>query len=182
MGAHIRAFSAMGVQSEKVWRPLASRMLYNIQLLAQSHILLLNSFFNINMKYSPQQYIFNMPTEMFFLQNINGDNDTMETFEGSGLDNRKRCWQSILWWNYTKVTAVKLKHVQLLNQIRALLFFLHLPHFSSVPDLHHPLSLFPISTLRKHPPTHSYFFDTFIKALLHLIPKNITCTGKKKRE
>lgn len=29
MGAHIRAFSAMGVQSEKVWRPLASKMLYD---------------------------------------------------------------------------------------------------------------------------------------------------------
>lgn len=53
-----------------------------LQLLAQSHILLLNSFFNTNLKYSPQQRIFNMPTEMFFLQNINGYNDTMETFEG----------------------------------------------------------------------------------------------------
>lgn len=62
-----------------------------LQLLAQSHILLLTSFFNINLKYSPQQLIFNMPTEMCFLQNINRYNDTMETFEGSGSDNTRHC-------------------------------------------------------------------------------------------
>lgn len=62
-----------------------------LQLLAQSHILLLNSFFNVNLKYTPQQHIFNMPTEMFFLQNINGYNDTVETFEGSGSENTRRC-------------------------------------------------------------------------------------------
>lgn len=35
-----------------------------------------------------QQHIFNMPTETFFLQNINGYNDTVETSEGSGSDNK----------------------------------------------------------------------------------------------
>lgn len=82
----------------------------------------------------------NMPTEMFLLQNINGYNDKVETFEGSGSNNTRHCWRSILWWN--KVTAVKLKHVHLLNQIRAILSFLHLSHFSSVPALllHHLLS------------------------------------------
>lgn len=62
-----------------------------LQLLAQSHILLLNSFFNIDLKYSPQQHIFNMPTEMFFFQNRKGYNDILETFEGSGSDKTRHC-------------------------------------------------------------------------------------------
>lgn len=102
-------------------------------------------FFNANLKYTPQQHIFHMPTEIVVLQNINGYIDTAETPEGSGSDNTRHSWQSSLWWN--KVTAVKLKHVQLLNQNRAMLSFQHLSHFSSVPAplLHPSLFLFPPS-------------------------------------
>lgn len=97
-----------------------------------------------------------MPTEVFLLQNINGYYDTVETSEGSGSDNTRHCWQSSLGWN--KVTAVKLKHVQILNQNRAMLSFQHLSHFSSAPALllHHLLSLFPVLSLLTCPFKHFY--------------------------
>lgn len=134
------------VCNQKVWRPLASRMLWYYSCLHNHLSCCWIQFFNINLKYTPQQHIFNMPTEIFLLQNINGYNDTVETSEGSGSDNTRHCWQSILWWN--KVTTVKLKHMKLLNQNRAMLTLFHLSHFSSVPALllHHLLPLFPTAT------------------------------------
>lgn len=157
--------------NQKAWRPLALRMLYDTACTVTYPVAEF-IFFNANLKYTPQQHIFHMPTEIFLLQNINGYIDTAETSEGSGSDNTRHSWQSSLRWN--KVTAVKLKHVQLLNQNRAMLSFQHLSHFSSVPALllHHPLSLFPalslLTCLLKH------FYTWFLKTLCAL--------EKKKRE
>lgn len=60
----------------------------------------------------------------------------------------------------TLVTAVKLKHVQLSNQIRASLSFLHLSHFSSIAALLHHPTVPPSQTnfMRKHPSTHRLLF------------------------
>lgn len=95
MCAHIRVFSDM--ESLHTWVcnqkfgdhwPRGCCMI--LQLLPQSRILLLNSLFNVNLKYA-QRHNFNMPTEMFLLQYINQYKDTVETVEGSDSDNTRCC-------------------------------------------------------------------------------------------